>query len=79
MPSGDGQAFWDEEIKAPRWKPDPKTITTKYACGHELTTKVEYENAMAYYHDKKKAAIYCDVGFCPECFALNIKAKQKEK
>jgi len=79
MPSGDGQAFWDEEIKSPRWKPDPKTIVTKYACGHELTTKVEYENGTAYYRDTKKAPIYYDVGFCPKCFAPNIKAKRKEK
>ena len=79
MPSGDGQAFWDEEIKSPRWKPDPKTIITKYACGHELTTKVEYENGTAYYRDKKRAPIYYDVGFCPKCFVLNIKAKRKEK
>ena len=79
MPSGDGQAFWDEEIKSPRWKPDPKTIITKYACGHELTTKVEYENGTAYYRDTKKAPIYYDVGFCPKCFVLNIKAKRREK
>ena len=44
MPSGDGQVFWNEETKSPRWTPDPKTIITKYACGHELTIKVEYKN-----------------------------------
>ena len=89
MPSGDGQAFWDEEIKSPRWRPDPKTIITKYACGHELTIKVEYKNWTAYFRDifdrrsrrdfgrnwQKNAPIYYDVGFCPECFVLNIKAK----
>ena len=79
MPSGDGQAFWNEEIKSPRWKPDPKTIITKYACGHELTIKVEYKNGTEYYRDMKKAPIYYDVGFCPKCFVLNIKAKRKEK
>jgi len=85
MPSGDGQAF--------RWKPDPKTIITKYACGHELTIKVEYKNWTAYFRDifdrrsrrdfgrnwQKNAPIYYDVGFCPKCFELNIKAKRKEK
>jgi len=78
MPSGDGQAFWNEEIEAPRWTPDPKTIITKYACGHELTIKVEYKNGTEYILDMKKAPIYYDVGFCPKCFALNIKAKRKE-
>ena len=77
MPSGDGQAFWNEEIEAPRWTPDPKTIITKYACGHELTIKVEYKNGTEYILDMKKAPIYYDVGFCPKCFALNIKAKRK--
>jgi len=81
MPSGDGQAF--------RWKPDPKTIITKYACGHELTNKVEYKNWTAYFRDifdrrsrrdfgrnwQKNAPIYYDVGFCPKCFVLNIKAR----
>jgi hypothetical protein len=85
MPSGDGQAF--------RWKPDPKTIITKYACGHELTIKVEYKNWTAYFRDifdrrsrrdfgrnwQKNAPIYYDVGFCPECFVRNIKARRKEK
>ena len=79
MPSGDGQAFWDEEIQSSRWKLDPKIIIMKYACGHELTTKVEYENGTAYYRDTKKAPIYCDVGFCPKCFVPNIKAKREEK
>ena len=79
MPSGDGQAFWNEEIEAPRWTPDPKTIITKYACGHELTIKVEYKNGTEYFRDMKKAPIYYDVGFCPKCFVLNIKAKRKEK
>jgi len=83
MPSGDGQAF--------RWKPDPKTIITKYACGHELTNKVEYKNWTAYFRDifdrrsrrdfgrnwQKNVPIYYDVGFCPKCFVLNIKAKRK--
>ena len=79
MPSGDGQAFWNEETKSPRWTPDPKTIITKYACGHELTIKVEYKNCTEYILDMKKAPIYYDVGFCPKCFVLNIKAKRKEK
>ena len=79
MPSGDGQAF--------RWKPDPKTIITKYACGHELTIKVEYKNWTAYFRDifaqagtlmaAPKIAIYCDVGFCPKCFALMFSTKRK--
>jgi len=77
MPSGDGQAFWNEEIKSPRWTPDPKTIITKYACGHELTIKVEYKTCTEYMLDMNKAPIYHDVGFCPNCFALNIKAKRK--
>jgi hypothetical protein len=83
MPFSDGQAF--------RWKPDPKTIITKYACGHELTIKVEYENWTAYFRDmfarrnrrsfyaQENAPIYCDVGFCPTCFEMYIKAKRKEK
>jgi hypothetical protein len=81
MPSGDGEEI---KIKSPRWKPT-KTIITKYACGHELTIKVEYKNwypafgVKAYYRDLKNAPIYYDVGFCPKCFALNIKAKRKEK
>ena len=75
MPSGDGQAFWDEEIKSPRWKPDPKTIIRKYACGHEVTMRVEYKNGTEYYRDMKRAPIDYDVGFCPECFERNIKAK----
>ena len=78
MPSGDGQAF--------RWKPDPKTIITKYACGHELTIKVEYKNWTAYFRDifdtrsrrdfgrnwQKKTPIYYDVGFCPKCFTRRM-------
>ena len=74
MPSEDGQAFWNEEIKSPRWTPDPKTIITKYACGHERTIKVEYKIGTSYWSDMKNAPIYYDVGFCPECFALNIHA-----
>ena len=77
MPSGDGQAFWNEETKSPRWTPDPKTIITKYACGHELTIKVEYKTCTEYLLDMNKAPIYYDVGFCPNCLALNIKAKRK--
>ena len=82
MPSGDGEEI---KISSPRSKPDPKTIITKYACGHELTIKVEYKNryyqtgVTAYFRDMKTAPIYYDVGFCPKCFALNIKAKRKEK
>jgi hypothetical protein len=90
MPSGDGEEI---KINSPRWKPDPKTIITKYACGHELTNKVEYKNWTAYFRDifdrrsrrdfgrnwQKNAPIYYDVGFCPKCFVLNIKAKRKEK
>jgi hypothetical protein len=72
MPSGDGQAFWNEEIKSPRWTPDPKTIITKYACGHELTIKVEYKNGTEYILDMKKAPIYCDVGFCPKCLKSRV-------
>lgn len=75
MPSGDDEEI---KIKSPMWKPDPKTIITKYACGHELTIKVEYKNGTEYYRDMKRAPIYCDVGFCPKCFELNIKAKRKE-
>lgn len=79
MPSGDDEEI---KIKSPRWKP-LKTIITKYACGHELTIKVEYKNryyqtgVTAYYRDMKNAPIYYDVGFCPKCFELNIKAKRK--
>jgi len=79
MPPGDGQAFWNEETKSPRWTPDQKTNITKYACGHELTIKVEYKNGTEYFRDMKKGPIYYDVGFCPKCFVLNIKAKRKEK
>jgi len=75
MPSGDDEEI---KIKSPRWS-KPKTIITKYACGHELTTKVEYKNGTEYYRDTKRAPIYYDVGFCPKCFELNIKAKRKEK
>jgi hypothetical protein len=82
MPSGDG-----EEIKI---KSPTKTIITKYACGHELTIKVEYKNWTAYFRDmyanrrrgewrSENAPIYYDVGFCQKCFVLNIKAKRKEK
>ena len=74
MPSGDG-----EEIKSKSPRPKAKTIITKYACGHELTIKVEYKNGTEYYRDMKKAPIYYDVGFCPKCFVLNIKAKQNER
>ena len=82
MPSGDGEEI---KSKSPRSNPDPKTIITKYACGHELTIKVEYKAPWfstgwrAYYRDMKNAPIYYDVGFCPKCFVLNIKAKRKEK
>jgi hypothetical protein len=81
LPSGD-----DEEIKIKSpWRPGPKTIIRKYACGHELTIKVEYRGwtwrlgVAAYIRDMKKAPIFYDVGFCPKCFELNIKAKRKEK
>ena len=70
MPSGD-----DEEIKIN----SPRSIIPKYACGHELTIKVEYKNGTSYWSDMKNAPIYYDVGFCPKCFVLNIKAKRKEK
>ena len=86
MPSGDGEEI---KINSPRSKPDPKTVITKYACGHELTIKVEYKNWTAYFRDvfagtghlvgMKYAPTYYDVGFCPKCFELNIKAKRKEK
>jgi hypothetical protein len=87
MPSGDDEEI-KIKIKSPRWK--PKTIITKYACGHELI-KVEYKNwtgleiglrsvcLSKYIRDMKKAPILYDVGFCPKCFELNIKAKRKEK
>ena len=75
MPPGDDEEI---KIKSPRWS-KPKTIITKYACGHELTIKKEYKNGTEYILDMKKAPIYYDVGFCPKCFALNIKAKRKEK
>ena len=74
MPSGDGEEI---KSKSPRWWPDPKTIITKYACGHELTSKVEYKSWTAYFREMKNATIYYDVGFCAKCFVLNIKAKQK--
>ena len=84
MPSGDDEEI---KIKSPMWKPDPKTIITKYACGHELTIKVEYKNWTAYFRDifaqagtlmaAPKIAIYCDVGFCPKCFALMFSTKRK--
>ena len=84
MPSEDGEEI---KIKSPRSKPDPKTIITKYACGHELTIKVEYKNWTAYFRDifaqagtlmaAPKIAIYCDVGFCPKCFALMFSTKRK--
>jgi hypothetical protein len=74
MPSGDGEEI---KIKSPRSK--QKTVITKYACGHELTIKVEYKNGTSYWSDMKNAPIYYDVGFCPKCFVLNIKAKRKEK
>jgi hypothetical protein len=32
-----------------------------------------------YIRDMKKVPIFYDVGFCPKCFELNIKAKRKEK
>ena len=86
MPSGDDEEI---KIKSPRWKPptlgfrafrpDPKTVITKYACGHELTSKVEYKNWWAYIRDMRKAPIFYDVGFCPKCFVLNIKAQRMEK
>jgi hypothetical protein len=80
MPSGDRQVFWDEETKSPRWRPDPRTIIKKYACGHELTSKMEYKNGRGeYYRFMKEDPIYYSVGFCPKCFELNIKAKRKEK
>src|SRR5262245_56731545 len=80
MPSEDGEEC---KIKSPRSK--TKTIITKYACGHELTIKVEYKAPWfstgwrAYFRDMKNAPIYYDVGFCPKCFAQNIKAKRNEK
>jgi len=73
MPSGDGEEI---KIKSP-WK--QKTVITKYACGHERTIKVEYKIGTSYWSDMKNAPIYYDVGFCPKCFELNIKAKRKEK
>jgi hypothetical protein len=86
MPSGDGEEI---KISSPRSKPDPKTIITKYACGHELTIKVEYKNWTAYFRDvfactghlvgMKNAPTYYDVGFCPKCFELHIKTKRKKK
>jgi hypothetical protein len=69
MPSEDRELFWNEETKSPRWTPDPKTIITKYACGHERTIKVEYKTGTEYMLDMNKAPIYYDVGFCPKCFA----------
>ncbi len=74
MPPGD-----DEEIKIKSPRSKTKTILTKYACGHELTIKVDYKNWSAYWRDMKTAPIYYDVGFCPKCFLLNIKAKRNEK
>jgi len=71
MPSGDGEEI---KIKSPRSK--QKTIITKYACGHELTIKVEYKTCTEYMLDMNKAPTYYDVGFCPNCFVLNIKAKR---
>ena len=71
MPSGD-----DEEIKinSRHWWPEPKTIITKYACGHELTSKAVYESWTAYGRDSKKhATIYYDVGFCPQCFQSRLR------
>jgi hypothetical protein len=85
MPSGDAEEI---KIKSSRWR-HPKTIITKYACGHELT-KVEYKGwtgleigLRSVYRsrnirDMKKTALFYDVGFCPKCFELNIKAKRKE-
>jgi hypothetical protein len=88
MPSGD-----DQEIKttSPMWKPDPKTVITKYACGHELAIKVEYTNWTGYFrdtwrrrwrsrlwqltHPAKNAPIY-SAGSCPQCF---VKQNDKEK
>jgi hypothetical protein len=64
MPSEDGEEI---KINSRRWWPDPKTIITKYACGHELTSKVAYASWTAYGRDKKNATIYYDVGFCPKC------------
>ena len=84
MPSADDEEI---KIKSPRWS-RPRTIITKYACGHELTIKVKYKNwtarplrfgFAAYFRDMKNAPIYYDVGFCPKCFELNINAKRKEK
>jgi hypothetical protein len=86
MPSGDDEEI---KIKSRRWS-KPKTIITKYACGHELI-KVEYKNwtgleiglrsvcRSKFIRDMKKSPIFYDVGFCPKCFELNIKAKRKEK
>ena len=83
MPSGDDEEI---KIKSPKWS-KPKTIITKYACGHELTIKAEYKGwtglevgLRSLYRsrnirDMKKASIFYDVGFCPKCFELNIKAK----
>jgi len=90
MPSGDDEEI---KIKSPMWKPDPKTIITKYACGHELTIKVEYTNWTAYFRDTwrrrwrswpwqlthpvKNAPIYYRVGFCPQCFVKQNERRSK--
>ena len=79
MPPGDDEEI---KIKSPRWS-KPKTIITKYACGHELTIMKNapyYDVGLtSYWRDMKNVPIYYDVGFCPKCFELNIKAKRKEK
>jgi hypothetical protein len=86
MPAGDDEEI---KIKSPRWS-KPRTIVTKYACGHEQI-RVEYRNWTSLeiglrsvyrskqIRDMKKAPIFYDVGFCPKCFELNIKAKRKGK
>ena len=73
MPTGDDEEI---KIKSPRWS-KPKTIITKYACGHELTIKVEYKNCSEYILDMKKAPIYYDVGFCPQCFVKQNERRSK--
>ena len=81
MPSEDGEEI---KSKSPRWRLQ-KTITTKYACGHELTNKVEYKNryyqtgVTSYWSDMKNSSICYSVGFCPNCFELNIREKRKQK
>ena len=87
MPSGDGEEI---KIKLPRSK--TKTIITKYACGHELTIKVEYTNWTAYFRDilhrrwrswpwqlthPVKTPISYSLGFCPQCFVKQNERRSK--